>query len=81
MITTKIRSLLHKGTQFIWSKDHYDEFDKVINCLSNLDKLEPFNPDNDIYTLVNTSLNGLELFCLKKIARGGLAFYRLVPLP
>ena len=48
MITTKIRSLLHKGVKFIWSKDHQDEFHKVIDSLSNLNILEPFNPDNNI---------------------------------
>ena len=38
MIMTKIRSLLHKGVKFIWSKDHQDEFNKIIASLSNLDK-------------------------------------------
>ena len=81
MITTKIRTLLHKNTKFIWSKDHQDEFDKVIASLSNLDKLEPYHPDNKIYMLVDTSLAGLGFILFKKIARGDLAFYRLVPFP
>ena len=48
MITTKIRSLLCKGAKFIWSDDHQAEFDKVIASLSDLDKLEPFDPKNEI---------------------------------
>ena len=31
MITTKIRTLLHKNTKFIWIKDHQDKYDKVIS--------------------------------------------------
>ena len=29
MITTKIRSLLHKNVKFCWTKDHQSEFDQV----------------------------------------------------
>ena len=52
----------------------------IIGSLSNLDKLEPYNPDNDFYALFEASLNGLGLSYLKKTARAGLEFYRLVPL-
>ena len=51
MITTEIRSLLWKGAKFIWTSDHQSEFDKVIASLSDLDKLEPFNPENEILLL------------------------------
>ena len=44
MITTKIQTLLQKGVKFIWTPQHQAEFDKVIESLSNLDKLEPFDP-------------------------------------
>ena len=43
--TTKIRSFLHKNTKFIWSNDHQDEFNTILDSLSNLDKLEPYNPE------------------------------------
>ena len=56
MITTKIRSLLYKGIKFVWSDDLKAQFDKVIASLSNLDKLEPYNPQNDMFALVDASL-------------------------
>ena len=58
------------GVKFIWSKDHQDEFHKVIDFLSNLDILEPFNPDNNIYALVNASLNGLGFILFQKDSKG-----------
>ena len=59
MITTKIRSLLWKGAKFIWTSDHQSEFDKDLASLSDLDKLEPFNPENEMFALVDASLLGL----------------------
>ena len=80
MITTKITSLLYKDEKFISSDDYQSEFDKVIASLSNLDKLEPYNSQNDMFALVDASLAGWTLFCSKNTGRGDLAFYRLVPL-
>ena len=77
MIATKMRSLLYKNINFRWSEDHKSEFDKGIASLSNLDKLEPYNPQNNMFALVDASLAGLALYCFKKTARGDLAFYRL----
>ena len=48
MITTKIRTLLRQGVKFIWTPKHQDEFDKVTKSLSDLDKLEPFDPQNKL---------------------------------
>ena len=70
MITTKIRSLLHKGVNFLWSKDHQNEFERVIASLSNLYKIEPFNPENEIYTLVDASLNSLGFILFQKDSKG-----------
>ena len=80
MITTKIRSLHWNGAKFIWTSDHQSEFDKVIASLSDLDKLEPFNPENEMFALVDASLLGLGFVLFKRIARRDLAFYRKVPL-
>ena len=56
MITTKIRTLTWKGAKFIWTSDHQAEFDKVIASLSDLNKLEPFNTENELFALVHASL-------------------------
>ena len=64
--TTKIRSLLHKNTKFIWSKDHQDEFNNILEYLSNLDKLEPYNPKNNIFVLVDASINRLGFILFQK---------------
>ena len=42
MIRTKIRTLLKTGVKFVWTPDHQAEFDKVIQSLSDLEKLEPY---------------------------------------
>ena len=52
--------------KFIWSDDHQSEFDKVITYLSNLDKLEPYDPLNDMFALVDTSLAGLGFVLFQK---------------
>merc|ERR1712237_60984 len=66
MITTNIRSLLWKGAKFIWTSDHQSEFDKVIASLSDLDKLEPFNPENEMFALIDASLLGLGFVLFQK---------------
>ena len=66
MTTTKIRSLLWKGAKFICTSDNQLEFDKVIASLSDLDKLEPFNPEHDMCALVDASLLGLGFILFPK---------------
>ena len=70
MITTKIRSLLWKDAKFIWTSDHQSEFDKVIASLSDLDKLEPFNPENELVALVDASYIGLGCVLFQKDSNG-----------
>ena len=70
MITTKIRSLLWKDAKFIWTSDHQSEFDKVIASLSDLDKLEPFNPENELVALVDASYLGLGFVLFQKDSNG-----------
>ena len=41
MIMTKIRTLLKTGVKFEWTPEHQAEISKVIETLSDLDKLEP----------------------------------------
>ena len=55
---------------FIWTSDHQFEFDKVIASLSNLDKLEPFNPENEMFALVDASLLGLGFVLFQKDSKG-----------
>ena len=40
MITTKIRTLLMTGVKFEWKNEHQIEFNKIIESLSTLEKLE-----------------------------------------
>ena len=51
---------------------HQEEFDKVIESLSNLNKLEPFDPKNNLYTLVDASLCGLGFILFQKDSKGRL---------
>ena len=76
MITTKIRTLLKQGVKFIWTPEHQDEFDKVIKSLSDLDKLEPFDPQNELYTLVDASLCGLGFILFQKDKNGRLSILK-----
>ena len=61
-----IRYLLYKGVKFIWSDDHQSEFDKVIASLSNLDKLEPYDPQNEMFALVDALVAGLGFVLFQK---------------
>ena len=70
MITTKIRTLTWKGTKFIWTSDHQAEFDKVKETLSDLNRLEPFNTDNELIALVDASLLGLGFVLFQKDSNG-----------
>ena len=70
MITTKIRTLLKQGVKFFWTPEHQDVFNKVIKSLSDLDKLEPFDPKNKLYALVDASLCGLGFILFQKDKNG-----------
>ena len=70
MITTKIRTLLKTGVKFEWTPEHQAEFSKVIESLSDLEKLEPYDPNNDLYALVDTSLMGLGFILFQKDSKG-----------
>ena len=81
MIMTKIRTLLKTGVKFDWTPEHQEEFNKITKSLSSLEKLEPYNPDNHLFALVDASLMGLGFILFQKTIRVGLVFYRLAPLP
>ena len=70
MITTKIRTLLKTGVKFEWTPEHQAEFSKIIQSLSNLEKLEPYDPNNDLYALVDASLMGLGFILFQKDSNG-----------
>ena len=70
MITTKIRTLTWKGAKFIWTSDHQSEFDKVRESLADLNKLEPFNTENELFALVDASLLGLGFVLFQKDSKG-----------
>ena len=70
MITTKIRTLLKTGVKFDWTPEHQDEFTKITKSLSSLEKLEPYNPDNDLFALVDASLMGLGFILFQKDSKG-----------
>ena len=77
MITTKIRTLLKSGVKFEWNNEHQLEFHKIIESLSKLEKLSPYDPNNDLYALFHTSLMGLGFILFQKIAMVGPAHCRL----
>ena len=66
MIMTKIRTLLKTGVKFDWTPEHQLEFSKITNSWSCLEKLEPYNPDNHLFTLVDASLMGLGFILFQK---------------
>ena len=70
MITTKIRTLLKTGIKFEWTHEHQTEFNKIIESLSKLEKLEPYDPNNDLYALVDASLMGLGFILFQKDSNG-----------
>ena len=70
MITTKIRTLLKTGVKFEWTPEHQAEFSKIIQSLSNLEKLEPYDPNNNLYALVDASLMGLGFILFQKDSKG-----------
>ena len=70
MITTKIRTLLKTGVKFEWTPEHQAEFSKIIQSLSKLEKLEPYDPNKDLYALVYASLLGLGFILFQKDSNG-----------
>ena len=70
MITTKIRTLLKTGVKFEWTPEHKLEFRKITNSLSSLEKLEPYNPENQLFALVDASLMGLGFILFQKDKNG-----------
>ena len=70
MITTKIRTLLKSGVKFKWNNEHQLEFNKIIESLSKLEKLSPYDPNNDLYALVDALLLGLGFILFQKDSNG-----------
>merc|ERR1712240_104711 len=70
MTTTKIRTLLRTGVKFNWTSDHDIEFRKIIDSLSTLEKLTPYDPKNDLFALVDASLLGLGFILFQKDPEG-----------
>ena len=70
MIMTKIRGSLKNGVKFEWTPEHELEFRKIIESLSNLEKLEPYNPENELFALVDASLMGLGFILFQKGING-----------
>ena len=76
MITTKIRSLTWKDSKFIWTSEHQTEFDKIKETLADLNKLEPFNTDNELIALVDASLLGLGFVLFQKDSNGRTSLFQ-----
>ena len=70
MTTTKIRTLLKTGVKFEWNQEHGLEFNKIIESLSKLEKLTPYDPKNDLFALVDASLLGLGFILFQKDSNG-----------
>ena len=59
MTTNKLRSLTFKGTKFCWTEAHQREFDYIIQNLSKLKFLHPYQKGNKLYAMTDASLSGL----------------------
>ena len=79
MITTKIRTLLKTGIKFIWTPDHQEEFDKVIQSLSDLENLSLMTLRMNYMPLSMPASVGSASSYSKETVRVGRAFYRLAP--
>merc|ERR1711873_99994 len=66
MTTTKIRTFLMTGVKFEWNHEYSLEFSKIIESLSKLEKLSPYDPNNDLFALVDASLLGLGFILFQK---------------
>ena len=63
-------TLLKTGVKFEWTPKHQAEFSNIIESLSNLEKLEPYDPNNNLYALVNATLMRLGLMLFQKDSKG-----------
>ena len=70
MTTNKLRSLTNKNVKFIWTESHQKEFDYVIQNLSKLEYLHPYQKGNKLLTMTDTSLNGLGFILYQKDPEG-----------
>ena len=70
MITTKIRTLLKAEVKFEWTPEHQADFSKIIQLLANIVKLEQYDPNNNLYALVDASLIGLGFILFQKDSNG-----------
>ena len=60
MLTPKLRGLLNKkNVKFEWTSEHQEEYDRVMESYSNLEKLQPYKPGNRIFGLTDASYQGL----------------------
>ena len=70
MTTHKLRSLTNKNMKFIWTESHQKEFDYVIQNLSKLEYLRPYQKGNKLLAMTDASLNGLGFILYQKDPEG-----------
>ena len=70
MTTNKLRSLTNKGVKFIWTESHQKEFDYVIQNLSKLEFLHPYQKGNKLYAMTDASLSDLGFILYQKDPKG-----------
>ena len=70
MTTSKLRSLTNKGVKFCWTESHQKEFDYVIQNLSKLEFLHPYQKGNKLYAMTDASLSGLGFILYQKDSEG-----------
>merc|ERR1712089_88659 len=70
MTTNKLRSLTSKGTKFCWTEAHQKELDYVIQNLSKLEFLHPYQKGNKLYAMTDASLNCLGFILYQKDPKG-----------
>ena len=70
MTTNKLRSLTNKDVKFIWTESHQKEFDYVIQNLSKLEYLHPYQKGNKLLTMTDISLNSLGFILYQKDPEG-----------
>ena len=68
--TNKMRSLTSKGTKFCSTDSHQQEFDYIIQNLSKLKFLHPYQKGNKLYAMTDASLNGLGFILYQKDSTG-----------
>ena len=69
--TTKLRALLKKGTEFLWTPEHQQEFDTLKQILTTSEYLiQPFDENLQTEITCDASRNGLG-FCLTQKEQNG----------